>query len=305
MDFNAIAFSYESAEFSCSFLMITGAISLFLLFVFAILGTILYKKYKKKIIINASIILCFIYAIIVYLSIPVYMLFLDPMDYTENKTPAKYSNLAAKLTPFKQLKAYCYEISGIQYATLGMGCEKNKNFCKYSKLALQSHEKACELNAPMGCYMAAYYATLQGDYNKALSLYVNMGEKLIYRYTQPILEVCILKQDYELAFQIASTINDKADKYVAYYNIYRSMRDYKNALKYINMAIKINPKVWTYYSMRALIYHEMGNEELAKNDYKKAKRISPKYCNREYSKFLRHMAFEDNYKELSKRYFGN
>ena len=157
----------------------------------------------------------------------------------------------------------------------------------------------------MGCYMAAYYATLQGDYNKALSLYVNMGEKLIYRYTQPILEVCILKQDYELAFQIASTINDKADKYVAYYNIYRSMRDYKNALKYINMAIKINPKVWTYYSMRALIYHEMGNEELAKNDYKKAKRISPKYCNREYSKFLRHMAFEDNYKELSKRYFGN
>lgn len=60
--------------------------------------------------------------------------------------------------------------------------------------------------------------------------------------------------------------------------------DYKNALKYINIAIASKPDYDLYYYTRAKIFFKSKNIESAIRDMKKAIEINPEY--KEYKKLL-------------------
>ena len=75
--------------------------------------------------------------------------------------------------------------------------------------------------------------------------------------------------------------SEKGNQY-AYNNIaleYEELGDYKNAIKYINLAIKASPKDGLYFENRGWYNLKLENFKQAEKDYKKAGEVYLKYKN--------------------------
>lgn len=57
--------------------------------------------------------------------------------------------------------------------------------------------------------------------------------------------------------------------------IYLSMKDYNNALKYVNQAINIDSMQWKYHSLKGAIYDKQGKHSTARQSYEEALSLSP------------------------------
>ena len=63
-----------------------------------------------------------------------------------------------------------------------------------------------------------------------------------------------------------------ADMCVAFY----LMRDFPQALEHCNTSISLRPNVWLGYNNRGNVYFEWGQYELARENYERGLRLSPK-----------------------------
>ena len=115
-------------------------------------------------------------------------------------------------------------------------------------------------------------------YNKVIKIYALDGPSYYNRGT-----AYLGLEKYNEAIQdFLNSIkydNEKGNQY-AYNNIsiaYDNIGDYKNALKYINLAIDAYPKNGLYFQNRGAYNIKLENFKEAEKDYKKAKEVYLKY----------------------------
>ena len=115
-------------------------------------------------------------------------------------------------------------------------------------------------------------------YNKVIKIYALDGPSFYNRGTAYL---GLEKYDEAIKDFLKSIKydNEKGNQF-AFNNIavaYDNLGDYKNALKYINLAIDAYPKSGLYFQNRGYYYLELENYKEAEKDYKKAKELYLKY----------------------------
>ena len=175
----------------------------------------------------------------------------------------------------------------------------------FTKEAKATNWNAYKLNFNNGKRMldSGKYEKALKYYNKAIDIYALEGSAFYNRgnaYSGLEKHKEAIK-DYLKSIELDSEIGNQ----YAYNNIavsYESLGDYKNAIKYINLAIKAYPKSGLYYENRGWYNLELENYKQAEKDYKKAGEIYLKYKNntRMYDncpkiKTLVHCQMDSNY----------
>ena len=165
--------------------------------------------------------------------------------------------------------------------TIGLG-----SLYFYSELLLFTEEakatnwKAFKLNFDKGRRYInnGEYQKGVDAYNKVIKIYALDGPSYYNRGT-----AYLGLEKYNEAIQdFLNSIkydNEIGNQY-AYNNIsiaYNNLGDYKNALKYINLAIDAYPKNGLYFQNRGAYNNELENFKEAEKDYKKAKEVYLKY----------------------------
>lgn len=276
-------------------------------------GFFLYKKFQKKFIPIISGIICFFCIIVLYLAMPLFIIFLpDLYKKSDFNMQIKCNKLAEKLTPFTGLKSQIHDINSVFYWTEAYLSKDNKKKNVYANLALENNIKACNLYPPATCYMGAYIATVKGDYKTAEYLYIKGSndekngkvigniEYLDRDITPSLIHLYILKKDYESAFKLLQQSKYKnKDEYFA--EVYLRMKDYDNALKYANKLLK-KSKHHRYYRLRSLIYYDMGKTELSKKDFMQMQK--ERNSKQTYEDFVQNAPIEAQYKNTRKDFFG-
>ncbi len=117
-------------------------------------------------------------------------------------------------------------------------------------------------------------------YNKAIDIYALEGSAFYnrgnaYRGLEKYKEAI---KDYLKSIELDSEIGNQ----YAYNNIavsYESLGDYKNAIKYINLAIKAYPKSGLYFENRGWYNLQLEKFKQAEKDYEEAGKVYLKYKN--------------------------
>jgi len=99
------------------------------------------------------------------------------------------------------------------------------------------------------------------------NLFINIGEVLLER-ERPALGI--------LAFEVVSHLNDESDTILKVIgDICLQKKYYNDSLKYLEKAIRLNPRDWESFFMMGSCYEKMGVKEGAAISYEKARALNP------------------------------
>ena len=182
----------------------------------------------------------------------------------------------------KTLYSFLVSLLVIPFSTtIGLG-----SLYFYSELAIVTREakatnwNAFNLNFKKGMrYLdKGEYQKALDAYNKVIKIYALDGPSFYNRGTA-YLGLGKYNEAIKDFLKSIKYDNEKGNQY-AYNNIavaYDNLGDYKNALKYINLAIDAYPKFGLYFHNRAYYNLELENFKDAEKDYAKAKEVYLKY----------------------------
>ena len=282
----------------------TGLISFLLILCLVLLSIIVYIKLRKKIVLLISFILFLFLSFWSYISFPVMVGNIITLINTGNpEIEQKFVDYSAKITPFKNIKSKLYEIFAYKCnSRIDKNTYSPQNRINAQK-ALENAYKAYEYGSWNTLPLYVYLATIRGendDYDRAIYAYNKLGSRL---YACQIIDLYILKKDYQGALQMAKENSQKKCARRAVSEVYLKKKDYNNALICINKEIQKHPKIWLNYAQRARIYYYMKKYSLAEKDFETVKKLYPRFEDYSLEEYIESYDSEKKYAKLRKIYF--
>ena len=238
-----------------SALYILGYIGLIAInyFIFLIIKLKKEEKYKKQK--SKFIIIFLILCIMIYLSIPTFLLCFSLSSKNIN-TQISTTKLALKLSTFPYTKGVLAFYTGMEIFALEDNKENIEESIKYSELCY----KFLKTDSSKKDLLIHY---LRGKkYEEALKIALELKDKNI-NVESELIQIYIELNKIDEALKVSNNPIKKAF-------IYRKIKDYDKAIENIN---KLNKHNVDLYLNRAIIYEEMGEKELAEQDIKKIKEL--------------------------------
>lgn len=118
----------------------------------------------------------------------------------------------------------------------------------------------------------------QFEVNGQKEIYWSIGKSDVVVKAGQRLEAGKTEQARRLYKQALKTTLRKNDRFITYINlsvIHNTQKDYEQALKYSNKALKLAPENWMAFNNRGTAYFGLGKYEQAQQDYAKAISLQP------------------------------